>query len=149
MFGLAASTVPYMGWFLILLLICVAVYYKTQQTVAAVNHTAEFVAFQKLYTVVYLIMMMADWMQGPYVYALYDKYGFSKGEIGQLFIAGFGSSMCVGARFLACCRPPTHPPYPVNPLPPPRPTRTPPPFPGCLVPWWAALRTSTGARRTA
>jgi hypothetical protein len=117
MFGLAASTVPYMGWFLILLLICVAVYYKTQQTVAAVNHTAEFVAFQKLYTVVYLIMMMADWMQGPYVYALYDKYGFSKGEIGQLFIAGFGSSMCVGPFFFACAAPP-HPPYPVTPPPP-------------------------------
>jgi MFS family permease len=40
--------------------------------------------------------MMADWMQGPYVYALYAHYGFSKGEIGQLFIMGFGSSMVFG-----------------------------------------------------
>lgn len=35
-------------------------------------------------------------MQGPYVYALYDHYGYSEGDIGQLFIAGFGSSMLFG-----------------------------------------------------
>ena len=34
--------------------------------------------------------------QGPYVYALYNYYGFSKGAIGQLFIMGFGSSMLFG-----------------------------------------------------
>ena len=37
-----------------------------------------------------------DWLQGPYVYALYAGYGFSKGDIGKLFIAGFGSSMVFG-----------------------------------------------------
>ena len=37
-----------------------------------------------------------DWLQGPYVYALYAAYGFSKGDIGKLFIAGFGSSMVFG-----------------------------------------------------
>ncbi|PQQ01540.1 molybdate-anion transporter [Prunus yedoensis var. nudiflora] len=36
------------------------------------------------------------WLQGPYVYYLYSQYGFSKGDIGQLFIAGFGSSMLFG-----------------------------------------------------
>ena len=30
------------------------------------------------------------------MYALYDHYGFSKGQIGQLFIVGFGSSMVFG-----------------------------------------------------
>jgi len=45
---------------------------------------------------VYLLMMMADWLQGPYVYALYAAYGFSKGDIGVLFIAGFGSSLVFG-----------------------------------------------------
>jgi hypothetical protein len=30
------------------------------------------------------------------VYKLYDEYGFSKGDIGLLFIAGFGSSMLFG-----------------------------------------------------
>ncbi|KAE8658580.1 Rhodanese/Cell cycle control phosphatase superfamily protein isoform 1 [Hibiscus syriacus] len=37
-----------------------------------------------------------DWLQGPYVYYLYSTYGFGKGDIGQLFIAGFGSSMLFG-----------------------------------------------------
>jgi MFS transporter, MFS domain-containing protein family, molybdate-anion transporter len=41
-------------------------------------------------------MIMSDWLQGPYVYALYDHYGFTKGEIGQLFIVGFGSSLIFG-----------------------------------------------------
>ena len=37
-----------------------------------------------------------DWMQGPYVYALYTQYGFEEGAIGKLFVAGFGSSMIFG-----------------------------------------------------
>lgn len=38
----------------------------------------------------------ADWLQGPYVYALYAQYGFGKQEIAQLFVAGFGSSLLFG-----------------------------------------------------
>ncbi len=37
-----------------------------------------------------------DWLQGPHVYALYQHYGFGMGDIGKLFIAGFGSSMVFG-----------------------------------------------------
>lgn len=33
--------------------------------------TADFKRFQRNYMFVYLCMMMADWLQGPYVYALY------------------------------------------------------------------------------
>jgi MFS family permease len=40
--------------------------------------------------------MTADWLQGPYVYALYDSYGFSSHDIATLFVAGFGSSMIFG-----------------------------------------------------
>ena len=40
--------------------------------------------------------MMADWLQGPYVYALYAHYKFTRGEIAFLFIVGFGSSMVFG-----------------------------------------------------
>lgn len=42
------------------------------------------------------VAIAGDWLQGPYVYYLYSTYGFSKGDIGQLFIAGFGSSMLFG-----------------------------------------------------
>ena len=37
-----------------------------------------------------------DWLQGPYVYALYDSYGYSQEDIAVLFVAGFGSSMFFG-----------------------------------------------------
>lgn len=30
------------------------------------------------------------------MYYLYSQYGFGKGDIGRLFIAGFGSSMLFG-----------------------------------------------------
>eukprot|EP00923_Selenidium_pygospionis_P008048 GHVN01013643.1.p1 GENE.GHVN01013643.1~~GHVN01013643.1.p1 ORF type:complete len:498 (+),score=26.97 GHVN01013643.1:202-1494(+) len=40
--------------------------------------------------------MAADWLQGPYVYALYAEYGFSRSEIATLFVVGFGTSGVVG-----------------------------------------------------
>ena len=43
-----------------------------------------------------MTVVMADWMQGPYVYTLYSSYGFSIGQIGVLFIVGFGSSLVFG-----------------------------------------------------
>jgi len=45
---------------------------------------------------VYFVVMFSDWLQGPYVYALYSSYGFSKKDIAILFIVGFGSSSVVG-----------------------------------------------------
>ena len=45
---------------------------------------------------VYCLMMAGDWLQGPYVYALYESYGFGVSEIGILFITGFGSSLVFG-----------------------------------------------------
>ena len=49
------------------------------------------------YLVVYLFAAMSDWLQGPYVYALYDAYGYSQHDIAVLFVAGFGSSMVFGS----------------------------------------------------
>jgi hypothetical protein len=58
--------------------------------------TGEFKKFQQNYIAVFLLMMAADWLQGPYVYALYKHYGFNISEIGQLFIMGFGASLVFG-----------------------------------------------------
>lgn len=52
--------------------------------------------FQYAYLSVWGICVAADWLQGPYVYALYSAYGFSGHEIAQLFVAGFGSSLLFG-----------------------------------------------------
>jgi hypothetical protein len=51
----------------------------------------------KRYLFVYLMATLSDWLQGPYVYALYADYGFEQHEIAQLFVAGFGSSMIFGS----------------------------------------------------
>jgi len=56
----------------------------------------EYIRFRRKYVLVYLVMMAADWMQGPYVYALYKYYGYGIADIGVLFIIGFGSSMVFG-----------------------------------------------------
>ena len=49
------------------------------------------------YLAVYLLAAFSDWLQGPYVYALYDAYGYSQHDIAVLFVAGFGSSMVFGS----------------------------------------------------
>lgn len=58
--------------------------------------------FQATYFGVWSLCVGADWLQGPYVYALYDSYGFAKHEVAELFVAGFASSLlfsCVVGSF--------------------------------------------------
>jgi len=54
-------------------------------------------ALLRRYLAVYLLAAISDWLQGPYVYALYDAYGYSQHIIAVLFVAGFGSSMVFGS----------------------------------------------------
>ena len=67
-----------------------------QETGKKTVSSAEFSRFQRGFLSVYYIAMTADWLQGPYVYALYSSYGFSKHNIAVLFIGGFGASMVFG-----------------------------------------------------
>ena len=55
-----------------------------------------FSILERTFLPAYFLATLADWLQGPYVYALYADYGFSKAEIGQLFVVGFGTSAVVG-----------------------------------------------------
>ncbi|KAJ9472935.1 putative molybdate-anion transporter-like [Diplonema papillatum] len=57
---------------------------------------AKFRTFQWSFVMVYLLMMAADWLQGPTVYTLYKYYGFTHEQNAMLFIAGFGASMIFG-----------------------------------------------------
>jgi len=81
--------------FWILTVICIVLYFATRSALPASND-AKFKNFQRTYLVVYLLAMAGDWLQGPYVYALYDHYGMSTHDIEVLFVAGFGSSMICG-----------------------------------------------------
>ena len=51
---------------------------------------------ESVYLPVYLLSIMADWLQGPYVYALYAALGFGRTDINILFVIGFGTSMVLG-----------------------------------------------------
>lgn len=57
----------------------------------------KWVALLNRYMLVYLLATCADWLQGPYVYALYADYGYTQHDIAVLFVAGFGSSMVFGS----------------------------------------------------
>lgn len=60
------------------------------------QHETAFRSFQSNYLFVYLLAVAADWIQGPYVYALYSHYGYEKNNIARLYIAGFASSAIFG-----------------------------------------------------
>eukprot|EP00039_Didymoeca_costata_P026037 m.14768 g.14768 ORF g.14768 m.14768 type:complete len:433 (+) comp5200_c0_seq1:117-1415(+) len=83
-----------------LLLLCTAALvgrqYFSQKSQGAEHRTPEFEAFQKNYLLVYLLAFFADWLQGPYVYALYASYGFDAEAIAILFIMGFMASLIFG-----------------------------------------------------
>lgn len=50
-----------------------------------------------IYLPVYLLGVSADWLQGPYKYAVYSAYGYTERDIRVLFVAGFGSGMSLGS----------------------------------------------------
>jgi len=56
----------------------------------------EFDSFRRSYIVVYLVIMLADWMQGTHMYTLYLSYGVN---ISALFLTGFLSG-AIFAPFL-------------------------------------------------
>ncbi|EFJ49984.1 hypothetical protein VOLCADRAFT_58801 [Volvox carteri f. nagariensis] len=86
-------------WFIFgLLAVIVAGMLLTQGGIVSGNASQlqAFFSLRNNYVFVYALMMAGDWLQGPYVYALYQHYGYGVKDIGRLFIAGFGSSMLFG-----------------------------------------------------
>lgn len=51
----------------------------------------------KMYLPTYLLATCADWLQGPYKYALYSSYGYTQKDIAHLFVVGYGSGMVLGS----------------------------------------------------
>ncbi|EFC48142.1 DUF791 domain-containing protein [Naegleria gruberi] len=87
-----------------LLLNCVGYYNRNVTTTTLSSTTTNltqstlntFAKFQNNYLVVYLCMTFSDWLQGAYVYVLYESYGYEIETISRLFIFGFFSSMIFG-----------------------------------------------------
>lgn len=60
------------------------------------NGKDELAKFRRTYLPAFLTAMLADWLQGPFVYALYQGYGIDREHNGYLFVAGFGASAVFG-----------------------------------------------------
>ena len=90
--------VMFVGTFVGLAILCGFLLYFTSSQKSSSQHalTQNYVSFRNQYIMIFCLMMAGDWLQGPYVYALYQAYGFSVTQIGILFIAGFGSSLVFG-----------------------------------------------------
>jgi len=58
--------------------------------------TPAFKRFRLQFLLTWGICVGADWLQGAYVFALYESFGYSSQEINYLFVVGFGSSMLFG-----------------------------------------------------
>ena len=57
------------------------------------GESAAFRKLQRDYLVVYLVIMLADWLQGTNMYTLYSSYGQS---VSTLFLTGFSSALFFG-----------------------------------------------------
>lgn len=60
---------------------------QQRQSVSNVN----FIKFQRSFFIVYFLALLGDWLQGPYVYKLYNYYGYQESQIATLYVAGFAS----------------------------------------------------------
>lgn len=84
--------------FLLVVLFLVALFlrYSWRLTTNRSEASDTFKKFQKRYVLIYLLATGADWIQGPYIYALYETYGLSKSDIAVLFLSGYLASMIFG-----------------------------------------------------
>lgn len=69
---------------------------KTGQRDDTMIVNPNFVSFQNSYFRVYFLALMAEWLQGPYLYKLYSHYGFIDTQIAIIYVCGFASSVVFG-----------------------------------------------------
>ena len=85
-------------FFLVLSSLCALFHFKckTGQRNDLIIPNPNFVAFQNSYFKVYFPALMAEWLQGPYLYKLYSHYGFIDTQIAIIYVCGFASSVMFG-----------------------------------------------------
>jgi hypothetical protein len=73
-------------------LTAVLFYGSKKEDILVPQYSESLFNFRRVYLVAWSIAIVADWLQGPYVYALYREYGFTNAENAVLFVCGFGAS---------------------------------------------------------
>ena len=74
-----------------LLLLCVAAYFRLSSPQESAGNPI-FVSFQRRYIPVYLLVLLGDWLQGPYMYKLYHFYEFEEDQVAVIYVCGILSS---------------------------------------------------------
>ncbi|XP_057290887.1 molybdate-anion transporter-like [Hydractinia symbiolongicarpus] len=69
--------------------------WKGKKEEIVVNNPA-FIEFQSKYFRVYFLALLAEWLQGPYLFKLYSDYSFVDPYIGIIYVCGFVSSILFG-----------------------------------------------------
>lgn len=91
--------------FTVLSLACAALttYTWKSRKITTVINNPNFTTFQRQYFSAYFLALIADWLQGPYLYRLYLEYGFEQAQIAILYVFGFSSGVILGtwAPFVA------------------------------------------------
>lgn len=91
--------------FVVLSLGCAALtaYIWRSRKLTTVINNPNFTTFQRQYFSAYFLALVADWLQGPYLYRLYRYYGFNQAQIAVLYVVGYASGVILGtwAPFVA------------------------------------------------
>ncbi|XP_030410355.1 molybdate-anion transporter [Gopherus evgoodei] len=84
--------------FAVLLAICMGLEFSACRAKLAGSTCTNpaFLQFQLDYYQVYFLALVADWLQGPYLYKLYQHYHFLEGQIAIIYVCGFASSVLFG-----------------------------------------------------
>ena len=84
--------------FCILGVICIGLQYAAikSRNEPSVGNNPTFLQFQREYFAAYFPAILADWLQGPYLYKLYHHYGFEEDQIAVLYVCGFASTVLLG-----------------------------------------------------
>jgi nitrate/nitrite transporter NarK len=67
---------------------------KPQPSIVFLAHP--FNSFRVSFLCVFYLMTLGDWLQGPYLYSLYESYGYSRDQIGWIFAVGYIASLLLG-----------------------------------------------------
>ena len=88
---LTMLVVTYISLFLLSVL-CIAAYLKLRISKDDTARNPTFLTFQRTYIPLYLLVVLGDWLQGPYLYRLYHYYDFVETQVAIIYVCGMISS---------------------------------------------------------
>ena len=79
----------------LLSILSVVTYFKLRISHDQSTKNPVFLTFQQRYIPIYLLAVLGDWLQGPYLYRLYHSYGYLERQVVVIYISGLVSAALV------------------------------------------------------